>query len=144
MSSMPTPPPEGEYTLRRQRNGSGYFGHVRVELRPGGTAGPPSVAWAVPAEDRASIGPREDAEFVAAAITGARDGVRLARALGATVDGWAVDIVRARLSLTDIEESAVRTAAAMAVGAAFGVRHRLHVRFESGWYVARDPVNRAP
>ncbi|NYJ33904.1 hypothetical protein [Nocardiopsis aegyptia] len=98
----------------------------------------------MPAADRGSIQPRYDAEFVAAAITGARAGVELARELGAGVDGWAVDIVRARLSLADIEESAVRTAAAMAAGTAMGVRDRMCVRFGSGWYVVPGPGGRGP
>lgn len=46
-----------------------------------------------------------------------------------------VEIVYARLQLTDIEESAVRAAAVLAVGQAFDVADRLELTFDDSWTV---------
>ncbi|GHF46726.1 hypothetical protein FHX82_001546 [Amycolatopsis bartoniae] len=117
----------GEFKLQRQKGGVGYFGQVRVRVVPGEA----DVVWAVPPEDRTSLQPRHDAEFVEAAVAGAREGVELVRSLG--VDVARVEVVHAQLNVTDIEESAVRAAAALAVGEAFGVADRLVLTFDGGW-----------
>ncbi|SFJ02297.1 hypothetical protein SAMN05421835_102535 [Amycolatopsis sacchari] len=120
----------GEFRLQRQKGGVGYFGQVRVRVVPG----PADVVWTAPPEDRTSLQPREDAEFVEAALAGARDGVELVRSLGVDV-GERVEVVHAQLDLKDIEESAVRAAAALAVGEAYGVGDRLVLDFRDGWFV---------
>jgi hypothetical protein len=64
-----------------------------------------------------------------------REGVELARALGVDAEGFWVEVVHAQLNLTDIDAGAVRAAAAMAVGEAFGVQDRLQLGFDNGWFV---------
>ncbi|WP_205669224.1 hypothetical protein [Amycolatopsis suaedae] len=122
----------GEFRLQRQKNGRGYFGHVKVRAVP---AAAPSVSWAVPPADRASLRPGVDAEFVEAALAGVRDGLGLLHGIGADVDGHAVEIVEARVYLTDLEASAVRAAGTLAVADAFGLRDRFELGFDSGWRV---------
>ncbi|WP_447006766.1 hypothetical protein ACRAKI_09990 [Saccharothrix isguenensis] len=50
-------------------------------------------------------------------------------------------MVHARLDMTDIEESAVRAAAALAVAEAFGVADRVELGFDAGWTVGVEPGN---
>ncbi|WP_133116311.1 hypothetical protein [Amycolatopsis antarctica] len=130
-------PAEGEFTLQRQKNGRGYYGNVTVRVRSGAGSGEPPVVWSVPEDDRTSIQPRTDAEYVDAAIAGAGDGMELARDCGREVDGLLVEIVHAQVQLTDIEESAMRAAAAMAVTGALGLRDEVELGFDAGWVVHR-------
>lgn len=120
----------GEFTLGRQRGGTCYFGHARVRLVPGS-----SHRWAVDPDDRTSLQPRSDPDLVEAAVSGAADGVALMRECGVSVEGWCVEIVHAQVDLVDIEASAVRAAAAMAVAEAFGAGERVALGFDSGWFV---------
>ncbi|MBN6041196.1 hypothetical protein [Amycolatopsis sp. 195334CR] len=126
----------GEFRLQRQKNGRGYFGHVKVRTVPATT---PSVSWAIPAGDQASLQAKADAEFVEAALAGVRDGLDLLRDLGTDVDGHAVEIVEALAYLTDLDESAVRAAGTLAVADAFGARDRFDLTFDSGWRVTPLP-----
>ncbi|MCC8245504.1 hypothetical protein [Saccharothrix luteola] len=122
----------GEYRLRRQHAGVGYFGQVRVRLT---TASDDRVAWVVDPDDTSSLQPGPDGEFVDAAVAGAADGLDLVSRCGADTTGVAVEVVHAQLDLTDIEVSAVRAAAALAVADAFGVADRLHLVYREGWTV---------
>ncbi|WP_440899895.1 hypothetical protein, partial [Actinosynnema sp.] len=63
----------GEHRVRRQRAGVGYFGQVRVRVVDGALEG--AVVWAVDPEDRSSLQPGSDREFVDAAVAGAWDGL---------------------------------------------------------------------
>ncbi|GAA3852405.1 hypothetical protein GCM10022243_17580 [Saccharothrix violaceirubra] len=124
----------GEYRLRRRHAGVGYFGQVRVRLTAVGEGTSP-VTWEVDPDDGSSLQPGPDREFVDAAVAGAGDGLDLVTGCGVDPAGAAVEVVHAQLDLTDIEVSAVRTAAALAVADAFGVADRLRPVFRQGWTV---------
>ncbi len=124
----------GEYRLRRQHAGVGYFGQVRIRLVTAGEGTSP-VTWQVAPDDASSLQPGPDREFVDAALAGAADGVALASRCGADPTGVAVEVVHAQLDLTDIDVSAVRTAATLAVAEAFGVADGLRPAFYDGWSV---------
>ncbi|QFU91163.1 hypothetical protein [Amycolatopsis sp. YIM 10] len=128
----------GEFRLQRQKNGRGYFGHVKVRVTPAATS---SVTWAIPDGDPASLQTRADAEFVEAALAGVRDGLDLVRELGTTVDGHAVEVVQALAYLTDLDESAVHAAGVLAVAEAFDAQDRLTLTFDDGWHVT--PLGRS-
>ncbi|GAA2683841.1 MULTISPECIES: hypothetical protein [Actinosynnema] len=123
---------EGEYRLRRQKGGIGYFGQVRVRVVAGD---PVRVVWAVDPGDRSSLQPGSDREFTDAAVVGARDGLDLVARCGVELSGHVVEVVHAQLDLTDVEVSAVRAASAMAVAEAFGVGDRVELGFDGGWAV---------
>ncbi|ACU38368.1 hypothetical protein KCV87_33100 [Actinosynnema pretiosum subsp. pretiosum] len=118
----------GEYRLKRQRAGVGYFGQVRVRVVDGAPEG--AVVWAVDPGDRSSLQPGLDQEFVDAAVAGAWDGLGV---VGRS--GGVVEVLHVQVDLTDIEVSAVRAAAAMAVVEAFGVGDRVELVFDGGWGV---------
>jgi hypothetical protein len=124
----------GEYRLRRQHAGVGYFGQVRVRLTTAGEDRSP-VTWVVDPDDTSSLQPGPDREFVDAALAGATDGLDLVTSCGADTTGVAVEVVHAQLDLTDIETSAVRAAAALAVADAFGVADQLQPVYHQGWTV---------
>ncbi|MFE0027553.1 hypothetical protein [Amycolatopsis sp. NPDC059021] len=119
----------GEHRLRRQQGGRGYFGHAKVRLVRR-EAGSPAVVWAVPADDRASVQPGTDAEFVDAAIAGAEDGLRLL----ADPDR-AVRLEQVLMNLADIDATATRAAATLAVLNAAGADDRYVSTFDGGWQV---------
>lgn len=133
----------GEYKLQRQHAGVGYFGQVKVGAASSSEASGSTVEWAVPADDRTSVQPRSDSEFVAAAVAGARLGIELVAGLGAElgeeVRGCRIDVLHVQVNLIDIEESAVRAAAALAVADAFEVVDRFELRFDGGWQVEPTP-----
>lgn len=124
----------GEYRLRRQHAGVGYFGQVRVRLTTADEDRSP-VTWVVDPDDTSSLQPGPDREFVDAAVAGAGDGLDLVTRCGVDPAGVAVEVVHVQLDLTDIEVSAVRAAAALAVADAFGVADRLRPVFRHGWAV---------
>lgn len=126
----------GEFTVQRQRDGRGHFGHARVEVTCP-AAGTDPVVWSVPAGDPHSVQPKHDDELVDAAFAGVRRGLELVREMGGDVP-WdcTVAIVGAWMRLTDINASAVRAASAMAVADAFGVVDRFRLEFGTGWRVA--------
>ncbi|WP_249645529.1 hypothetical protein [Nocardia sputi] len=126
----------GEYTLQRQKGGICYFGHARVQL----VAGDQDVIWSVPPDDHTSLQPRHDAELIEAVLAGAQAGLEFVRSLAPASCQGRVEIVHARLQLTDIEKSAVHAAAALAVGQAFDVADRLELAFEDGWIVQVRPA----
>lgn len=121
----------GEFLLKRQKAGVGYFGQVRVRV----VAGAEPVVWQVDPADSSSLQPGADDEFVAAALAGAADGLRLVAEAGVDVAGWSVEVVHVQLDFTDVEETAVRAAAALAVAEAFGVGERMELGFDGGWVV---------
>jgi hypothetical protein len=123
----------GEFKLKRQKAGVGYFGQVRVRV----AEGTDSVSWQADPADTSSLQPgvSDDDEFITAALAGAGDGLHLVAGAGVDVTGWAVEVVHVQLNYTDIEASAVRAAAALAVAAAFGVEERMELDFDSGWVV---------
>jgi hypothetical protein len=124
----------GEYRLRRQRAGVGYFGQVRVRLVT--PAGPPLVRWVVAADDPTSLQPEHDSQFVDAALAGAAQGLVLVAQCGVDPTGYTVEVVHVQFDLIDIEESAVRAAAAFAVANAFGVADHMRLGFDGGWTVS--------
>ncbi|ANZ34728.1 hypothetical protein BBK82_00175 [Lentzea guizhouensis] len=123
----------GEFKLKRQKAGVGYFGQVRVRL----AAGAAPVSWQGDPADTSSLQPgvADDDEFIAAALAGAADGLRLLAEAGVDVAGQTAQVVHVQLNYTDIEVSAVRAAAALAVAEAFGVPDRLELGFDDGWTV---------
>jgi hypothetical protein len=124
----------GEYRLRRQKAGVGYFGQVRVRLVA--PTDPPPVRWRVAADDRTSLQPEHDSQFVDAALAGAAHGLMLVAQSGVDPTGYAVEVVHVQFDLIDIEESAVRAAAAFAVANAFGVAGHMELDFDGGWTVS--------
>ncbi|WP_033440191.1 hypothetical protein [Saccharothrix sp. NRRL B-16314] len=124
----------GEYRLRRQKGGVGYFGQVRVRVAAAEGSGA-AVVWRVDEDDTSSLQPGPDREFVDAALAGAADGLDLVSRCGPEPAGVVVEVVHAQFDPTDLEESAVRAAAALAVSAAFGVADRVELRFDAGWTV---------
>ncbi|WP_116045710.1 hypothetical protein [Amycolatopsis palatopharyngis] len=125
----------GEFKLQRQKNGIGYFGAVKVEVSRAASE-EDVVVWSVPNDDRTSIQPTMDSEFVDAAVAGVKQGRDIVRNLGVDVSDYRIAIVHSQLNLTDIEETAVRAAGALAVATAFGVEDRVELRFDAGWHVA--------
>lgn len=125
----------GEFTVQRQRDARGHFGHARVEVTCP-AAGTVPVLWSVPAGDPNSLQPKQDDELIEAAFAGVRRGLELVREVGGEAS-WdcTVEIVGAWMRLGDINASAVRAAAAMAVADAFGAGDRLRLEFDSGWRV---------
>ncbi|SDG21114.1 hypothetical protein SAMN05216553_106196 [Lentzea fradiae] len=117
----------GEFVLKRQKGGVGYFGQVRVRV----VAGVEPVVWQVDPADSSSLQPGTDHELVAAALAGVADGLRLVAEAGVDVTGWSAEVVHVQLNFTDIEESAVRAAGALAVGDAFEVG--MEPVFDGGW-----------
>jgi len=77
-----------------------------------------------------------DAEFVAAALAGAADGLALAGACGVDRAGVRVEITHVQLDYTDLHQSAVRAAAALAVAEAFGLADRVGLAFADGFTVS--------
>ncbi len=126
-----------EFTIKQQKAGVGYFGQVRVRL----VDGPGLVTWQADPLDHSSLQPgsSDDDEFIAAALAGAADGQRLAGEAGADNAGWSIEVVHVQVNHTDIEQSAVRAAAALAVASAFGVGERTELSFDGGW-IARCKI----
>ena len=127
----------GRYRLKRQKNGVGNFGQVAVEAITSDGSHPPEVVWAVRPDDRYSVQPGVEQEFVDAAQDGVREGLRLAAAEGIDTGGLTVSIIEAELNMADIATSAVRAAGVLAVLDALGIADRFELGYADGWTVVR-------
>ncbi|WP_107657200.1 hypothetical protein [Nocardia suismassiliense] len=134
------PSKRGHYRLKRQKGGIGYFGEVTVAV---GAATKPirnQAVWAVDPADTSSIQPRLDPELVDAALRGAEDGLGLLSRIGVDVSNLVVHITHVQLDLTDIEETAVRTAAALAVAGSHAPPGRFSAEYDGGWRAVVRPL----
>ncbi|MFI9402051.1 hypothetical protein [Nocardia sp. NPDC052316] len=133
------PSTRGHYRLRRQHGGIGYFGQVTVAVGVTTKTVRPRVVWAVDPADTSSIQPRFDAELVDAALCGAEDGLDLLARIGVDVSNLVVHVTHVQLYLTDIEETAVRTAAALAVAGSQAPARRFSAEYDGGWRAVVNP-----
>jgi hypothetical protein len=124
----------GEYRLRRQAGGRGYFAQVRVEAEESGDRGPAQVLWSVDPADQTSAQSESDPQEAEAAVDGATDVLAALPAVGVDTHGWTVHIRHLGLNLVDNDVSAVRAAAGAATAAAFDAADRFDVVFDDGWH----------
>ncbi|WP_167768733.1 hypothetical protein [Nocardia sp. CS682] len=133
------PSKRGHYRLQRQKGGVGYFGQVTVAVGRATKPARSQAVWAVDPADTSSIQPRFDRELVDAALRGAEDGLGLLSRIGVDVSNLVVHVTHVQLNFTDIEQTAVRTAAALAVAGSHAPSGRFAAEYDGGWRPVVNP-----
>lgn len=93
------------------------------------------MSWHVDPNDTSSHQPHRDRDLIDAALAGAGSGLELVTRCGVDTAPYRVDVVHVQFDLMDIEASAVRAAAILAVADAFEMSDHLRLDFADGWTV---------